>query len=529
MSSIKEIHNMRETIKHFVRKILSFNTPILTSINSKVIFVYIFLAVLNISFFTVVVFENQTDLISDNIKYQAEELIDSIIASLDKSDVFHGGGEDADEEAPRRASIMRIAEIIGSTVKDYLIFSEEGEQLFKSRESLKSGSEDVRLALQAIAGQDFIGRRHYSHVNQASRTMSFYIPYAIREGANSPRIVLCVKLKMDEIGERMKHLYRQIVIFILTIIIFHIVFAVVIYRLLIKPIHILHDASNEISSGNYEKRVPIYQRDEIGDLGVSFNNMASAIQDTIRLLQQQRDTIEMELDMAQEIQKTIFPEITENEKFIFYSYQKSHGKVCGDYYDIFPIGDDRYGFLIVDITGHGIPAALGTMFAKVMFRQYTSIYDDPAQLLQAVNSNATGLLNTFFTAFYIIVNSDNSISFSNAAHRPPFLIRMKQKKLDVLRVEGILMGVDSATNEFYYKRKQPLESGDKIIMFTDGLIEARNDAGDEYGPGRLLEAIKSSFFESGNDIIRNVIDDLNIFTNNGALNDDLTLFIIEMK
>jgi sigma-B regulation protein RsbU (phosphoserine phosphatase) len=112
--------------------------------------------------------------------------------------------------------------------------------------------------------------------------------------------------------------------------------------------------------------------------------MADSIQEKITTLQRYNDRMEFELSMSGEVQQIIFPHIEQNNYFDYAVFHKAFGKVSGDYYDVFKLDKSKYGFLIVDVSGHGVPAALITMIAKEKFRTLAPHYCDPAELFKYV-------------------------------------------------------------------------------------------------------------------------------------------------
>ncbi|MDY6935476.1 MAG: SpoIIE family protein phosphatase [Spirochaetota bacterium] len=502
------------------------------SISLKVGLLYIFLAIVNMSFFSIMIYENQIDLITENTKYNVKELTSMLISSLQKfSDEMKSNRlfnvKNKDEV------IREVTNIISKNVHDYVLFTEDGRTLFKSNSDFSVTKSDVLNGIRAVTNMDFTGKQFYSKIDEESNEISFYIPFKVYLLEES---ILFLKFKMKDIGERLSDLYRLILVIIITIAVFHIIFAVILFRLFVKPIQSLHEKSIEISEGNLSARADIKQDDEIGQLGGAFNSMADSIQEKITTLQKQNEMIEFELNIAGEVQQVIFPKLESTERFDYALYHNAFGKVSGDYYDVIPLRNSQLGFLIVDVSGHGVPAALITMIIKEIFRSQAPYYKTPSQLLQQVNSEITDLMEMqdshmgiYFSAFYLIIDENNMLSYCNAGHLHSLLIRKNQKKVVTLNTDGFLLGISKDMNQIYETKMTRIESGDKIVMYTDGIVEAFNLDKEQFGVNRILESIRKSYVLSGNHIVKNIVEDLSKFTNIEELKDDATIFLIEVK
>lgn len=503
----------------------------LKSISAKVGLLYLFLAILNISFFSIIIYENQVDLITENTKYHVKELTGTLIGSLEKfskemesSKIF--------KTDDKNEVIREVAGVISKSIEDFILFTEDGDVIYKSNADMKISKQDIANGIKAVTNMDFTGRQYYSSIDEESYIISFYVPFKVYMLDES---ILYLKVSMDEISRRLDQLYKIITLIIVIIAVFHIFFGIVLFRIVVKPIQALHMKSIEISEGNLSARASIVREDEIGSLGRAFNSMADSIQDKINTLQKQNDLIEYEMDIANDVQKNIYPELGENEYFNYAVYHNPFGKVSGDYYDLFPLGDSKYGFLILDVSGHGVPAALVTMIAKDMFNRYAPKFENPSDLFRHINSELSDMLKSqethtmYFSAFYLIISQNKIVSYCNAGHLQSLIVRHKMKKISFLDTSGAVVGVSKDMNDLYETKRTKLDNGDKIILFTDGIVEAKNSGKVQFGTDRLIEAIKKSYLKSGKEILNSIVDDLSRFTDVDKLKDDATVFIIEVK
>lgn len=501
------------------------------SISFKITALYISLAIINMSFFSIIIYENQIDLITENTKHRITELTDSLINTLNRySAGFSSNGK---SKLSRGEVTGEVADIIKEITKDFCIFSEDGEVIYSSSESINITQPDILNGLRAVTNRDFTGKRFYSKVDGEKFEISFYIPFSMQ---TLERSVLFLKFRLNEINDRLTQLYRIIILIITAIGLFHIFFAILLFRIFVRPITQLHEKSVEIERGDLSARADLKRDDEIGELAAAFNRMADSVQDKIVTLEYHRELMEQELEMASKVQEAIFPHITNNNRFNFSIFSRAAEKVSGDYYDIFDLGNNSYGFLLVDVQGHGVPAAMITMIIKEKFRRNTMKYRDPAELFRFVNKEIISLLSEverdsalYFTAFYMVIDSDNRLYSVDAGHLRPFLIRSIKNEISLLKSGGIPLGISSEMDELYVTHECSINPGDKIVLFTDGIIEARSPDEKEFGMDRLIAGIRTGYKFSGDELMRTIVRSLAGFANLDSLRDDATVFIVELK
>ncbi len=501
------------------------------SIGVKITALYILLAIINMSFFTIIIYENQIDLITENTKYRITELTNSLVNTLNR---YSAGFTNQGKTPLTRSAVAgEIAEIIREITGEFCIFSEDGEIIYRSRDSINVSQPDILNGLKAVTNRDFTGKRFYSKVDDEKFEISFYIPFSMQ---TMERSVLFLKFSLNEINDRLSQLYRIIALIIAAIALFHVLFAILLLRMFVRPITQLHETSVDIEGGNLSARTHLHRNDEIGALASAFNKMADAVQEKIVTLEYHHEIMEQELEMASKVQELIFPHITDNSRFNFSIYSRAAERVSGDYYDIFDLGNGSYGFLLVDVQGHGVPAAMVTMIIKEKFRQHTRQYSDPADLFRFVNSEIISILSEverdsalYFTAFYMVIDAYNNIYSVDAGHLRPFLLRRERNELTLLKSGGIPLGISHDMDDLYVTHECRISPGDKIVLFTDGIIEARNPDGKEFGMDRFISCLKSGFRSSGDELMKSVVRSLASFVNLDELRDDATIFIVELK
>ncbi len=504
------------------------------SVIFKVSILFIFLAVVNMVFFSIIIYENQIELITENTKYHANGLAGTLAVSMERFSKELQSDKIFKIKTEKQV-ITEIANIIReqvTSVDDFIIFTREGRAIHKSRPELEISSLDARNGIKAAVNRDFTGGRYFSTINEDTYEISFYIPFKVPRLEES---VLFLKYQMKDIGRRLMDLYRLIALIIGTIVVLHILFAIVFFRMLVKPVKNLHEASIEISKGDLSARSDINGDDEIGEVSNTFNSMADSIQEKSTILQEHNDRMEFELNVAGEVQQTIFPKINKNERYSCSIFHKSLEKISSDYYDIFELADGAIGFLMLDVSSHGVPAALITMTAKEKFRRLAPDHDDPAELIRSVNTEICEFLGDdklsglYFSAFYLVLDSKNYIRYCNAAHPESFLVRYERKKIAPLVTDGSLIGISGDMNSKFGSKRVLVQSRDRIIMYSDGISEAVNDDDEKYGMDRLVKSISSSYTLPIDEMLDSLVNELGGFTDIDSLKDEATLIIIEVK
>jgi phosphoserine phosphatase RsbU/P len=207
--------------------------------------------------------------------------------------------------------------------------------------------------------------------------------------------------------------------------------------------------------------------------------------------EQQLTLIEKELQIAQRIQLSILPgSFPQSRSFRVAARYQPMTAVAGDLYEFLLSDDDEAGLLIADVSGHGVPAALIASMVKMAATSQRSLADDPAAVLTGMNAALCGNTQAqFVTAGYVYLNArTRELRYAAAAH-PPMLLLRGGEVTEVEENGLMLAAFDSAS---YSTRTMRLEQGDRLVMYTDGLLEAANGAEEEFGSERLRAAVRES-------------------------------------
>jgi len=242
---------------------------------------------------------------------------------------------------------------------------------------------------------------------------------------------------------------------------------------------------------------------------------------------ERRRLIEKELDIARKIQESFLPKDIKTKDFFSISHLIRPAKfVAGDLYDIFLLDDDKLSVFIGDVSGKGVPASLIMAQTISFFRIFSKNTDNPSFVLNMLNKELVKILSgSFLTALYLILDKKTqTIKIASGGHLPVILYSFLDKKIkEVSGFEGPPLGVLEDVE--YENLNLKISKNDKILLYTDGVIEARNKKNEEFGIDRLKEVfLKNIGLEKKLD---NIINEIFNFSKGAPQHDDITLILLE--
>ncbi len=273
---------------------------------------------------------------------------------------------------------------------------------------------------------------------------------------------------------------------------------------------------------------------EMFDIISSFVNQACISIENFELLTEalENERYREELKIASKVQKSLLPsELIQDDKLEMFAFYTSADEVGGDYYDYYRLNEDEVAVIIGDVSGKGTSAAFHMSQMKGVFHSLVQLGLDPKSFLNKANQALASCLDktSFITAAYYNINTkERKICLSRAGHCPALFYDSSEKKASYFKNKGLGLGiVRDASFEKYIELKQiSYKPNDMLILYTDGIIEAKNKSGEEFGYERLCSTIEVNAGRSPKEIKKVLIDRLTDFAESKELDDDYTLLII---
>ncbi len=247
-------------------------------------------------------------------------------------------------------------------------------------------------------------------------------------------------------------------------------------------------------------------------------------------LSEKNKMIERELDTARRIQEAMIPrEFLHSENVFIDGQYLPMEALGGDYYDVFYLSDTRIGLVIADVSGHGVSAALIATMAKMSFANNAIKNKSTADVLNAVHKsmyNAVGKAGMFMTVFYGVIDiAKMEMEYSSGGHNE-IIIAKKNSEIVDLKSLNTIVGIFQ--EEEYISATVKIDIDDKIILYTDGLVEAKNNKGQFVGAEKFHKIIKDNYKLKPDMLINKILFSVKEFTGDEEIDDDRTILIAEV-
>lgn len=315
------------------------------------------------------------------------------------------------------------------------------------------------------------------------------------------------------------------------ILVFAALFAVIYYlikRLVVDNIRRINSTLGEITAGDLEASVDVRSNEEFASLSDDINETVAALK---RAIAETAARIDAELVYARTIQRSALPMVFQtyppHYDYQIYASMDAAKEVGGDFYDLYLLDDDHLVFLIADVSGKGIPAAMFMMQAKTILKSLAEAGLEPNEVLMHANDElcANNEAEMFVTVWMGILDlRTGDVRFVNAGHNPPVIAHAGEKfSFHVVRPNLVLAGMEGIP---YKQHELKLLPGDTIFLYTDGVTEA-TDLNDElFGEDRLLASLDARESQSVESICRGVHGDVEAFVGEAPQFDDITVLAL---
>ena len=302
-------------------------------------------------------------------------------------------------------------------------------------------------------------------------------------------------------------------------------------------VHELFVGTEHVRRGEFSHRIRIRTRDQLGELGESFNAMTSSVKDALQQAAEKK-RLEEELRIARDIQMSLLPrDMITIPGLAVTAVCRPAREVGGDYYDFIRLGERRLGVLVADVSGKGTSAAFYMAELKGVVLSLSQIYHSPRDLLIEVNRIIAAHMDSksFITMTYAVIDLDTqTLTYARAGHTP--LIYLPRdggpSGAQVLSPSGLVVGLgglETRFEELLEEHSLSIGAGDLAVLFTDGITEAMNEDADLFGEDRLSRLIEEHRDLSSDELRERILSDVEVFVGAANQHDDMTMVLLKVE
>ena len=291
-----------------------------------------------------------------------------------------------------------------------------------------------------------------------------------------------------------------------------------------QPVGVLSAFSRSVKGIFTEEFIALFEN-LAGQVGIAWRNDRQLH----RLLEVREQ--EHELQIAKNIQMSLLPtDIPQLEGIVVAGLCVPAHQIGGDYYDLITRGTTTYDLVIADVSGHNIGSALIMAEARTFIHSRIDSIQQPGEMLQSLNrfffNNMKGS-DLFVTMFYLQYTPEqHHLSYSSAGHNNPLLWHRREQRIELLDAEGLIFGIKQHVR--FEQKAVTLEVGDILLLYTDGIVEAEDHAGEFFGIDRLSKLIQETADSTPQQIIDSVLEQVRIFTGVRHFNDDISMVVMKV-
>jgi len=298
----------------------------------------------------------------------------------------------------------------------------------------------------------------------------------------------------------------------------------------------LRAGAERLQAQDLSARIPVSGRDELAELAHVFNNMAESLEsgaaERERLIKEQvqQERLREEVATARLIQRSFLPNADPQVEGISAAgFCRPAAEVGGDYYDYLPLSKDRLGLVVGDVSGHGVPAGLLMAMAKSYLYNQIRVSDDVSAVMTGLNRMVFDALQRrlIMTLAYLVIDiPTGQVRFASAGHHFPYILK-PDGRLTVLEDVHYPLGVRKEVH--YQPQSAALEPGDLLILYSDGIVESLNPAGEPFGFERFEATLRQLGGSDPQTVRDGVLQALDLHIDDRPPDDDITLVALAYR
>lgn len=360
--------------------------------------------------------------------------------------------------------------------------------------------------------------------------MSGYAP--VRNAKGETVAILGVDMSAEDVKAIQSEIARRAVWVLVIATVLSVILGLFVSSRVTSPLERLVKGTRHVARGELGHRVAVTGDDEVAELGRSFNKMAADLHAHIEELKRttaEKERLLRELEIAKGIQQSFLPDAAPRiDRTDIAAVTVPARVVGGDFYDFIPFEKNRWGLVVADVSGKGIPAALFMALSRTLVR--ASVRGAPSAADAVKHANQLILedskANMFVTLFYAILDGHTmKLEYANAGHNPPLFHGDPGGDVVLLKAQGVPLGL--MPDMELYNDTIYLKPGHVVTLYTDGVTEAVNDAHEQFEIDRLSAVVHRNRLLPAAEIIRRTQQEIHEFVENQPQFDDITLMVVK--
>ena len=287
-----------------------------------------------------------------------------------------------------------------------------------------------------------------------------------------------------------------------------------------------------LALGNGRMGAPFTQSDFVVFKSISEQSAFALYNAIIYSEANEKKRLDHDLEIARDIQRILLPEqAPAMPGFEINGVNVPARQVSGDYYDYIRLDEHRLGIAIADVSGKGVPASLIMAICRSVLRSQAAQNPSPSAVLREVNRQLYPDIkeDMFISMAYLVVDHQRGVlTLARAGHDAPLFYQRSTQKVTALKPPGMVLGIDSGSvfDRLMSDFDVPLERDDCLVLYTDGVTEALDSEGLEFGMDRMIQSVRASAMQGASAIVTRVIEDVRNFAGAQPQHDDITMIAI---
>ena len=369
---------------------------------------------------------------------------------------------------------------------------------------------------------------------------AIFVRAPVRKSANNKTIAsVTLVLSKQAIEAEISRLWTKVVIFLLFFVLLGFAISVGMAKIVTTPIKTLIRDIKTVAAGDLQHETRPHYNDEIGELAVEFNKMTRQLRDSSQR-EREVERLNSELNMAKDIHAKLLPEkVPSIDGYDIFTGYYCAKEVGGDYFDFIPVDLDKglMGMVVADVSGKGIPGSMVMGTTRTILRLMATFIEkreSPAAVLSYTNHHVARDIKRgmFVTMVYAILDVRSAtMTIASAGHNPTCVWRNATRKVELVRPNGIALGFDKGPifERTIREQKIQLDVGDRVVFYTDGVVESMNEKREEYGDDKFYDWVAQHAELPSNEFVRLLSQELDRHKGRAEQHDDITVTTLRLE